>query len=215
MPNRVVVAVMAAVGLLSSTLALAEVTDGSARKTLSNAFEAPVLVANNVATPITVEPESQISASTHAADAADSAVQSEQADTLAELVQISDVADEDDADERCLATAIYYEARSESLAGQLAVAHVVLQRSKSGRFPSSLCGVVTQPGQFSFVRGGRLPAIPSNAGQWRTARAIAQIARDGSWANPVQGALFFHAARVSPGWAKERVTRIGGHVFYR
>jgi len=184
MPNRVVVAVMAAVGLLSSTFALAEVTDGSARKTVSNALEAPVLVANNVAMPVTVEPESQISASTHAADGA-------------------------------LATAIYYEARSESLAGQLAVAHVVLQRAKSGRFPSSLCGVVTQPGQFSFVRGGRLPAIPGNANQWRTARAIAQIARDGSWANPVQGALFFHATRVSPGWAKERVTRIGGHVFYR
>jgi N-acetylmuramoyl-L-alanine amidase len=136
-------------------------------------------------------------------------------DTLAELVAGTAGAAALEAEAQCLATAVYYEARSESLAGQLAVAHVVLQRARSGRFPSSLCGVVTQPGQFSFVRAGRLPAMPTNAGQWKTAKAIARIAQDGSWENPVEGALYFHAARVAPSWGKDRMTRIGGHVFYR
>ena len=54
---------------------------------------------------------------------------------------------------RCLAGAIYFEAKSESLPGQLAVGRVVVNRAKSGRFPASYCGVVYQPSQFSFVRG--------------------------------------------------------------
>jgi N-acetylmuramoyl-L-alanine amidase len=52
----------------------------------------------------------------------------------------------------CLAGAIYFEAKSESLSGQLAVGRVIVARSKSGRFPNSYCGVVFQPSQFSFVR---------------------------------------------------------------
>jgi spore germination cell wall hydrolase CwlJ-like protein len=214
MRNNIMIAAMATIGLLSSTLALAEVTDGSAQpaKTIP---EAPVLVAENVATDATVEPGTQISAGDHVSDAQDAGAEPRPAQSLAALVHGFDANEDADAEANCLATAIYYEARSESLAGQLAVAHVVLQRARSGRFPSSLCGVVTQPGQFSFVRGGRLPSTATNAGQWRTARAIADIALEGSWGNPVEGALFFHSARVSPGWARARVTRIGGHVFYR
>ena len=101
-----------------------------------------------------------------------------------------------------------------ALAGQLAVAHVVINRAKSGRFPKSLCGVVHQPSQFSFVRGGRMPAV-RNGAQWNNAVAIAQIARDGSWKNQAPGALFFHARYVSPGWRKTRVAAIDNHIFYR
>jgi spore germination cell wall hydrolase CwlJ-like protein len=211
MRNSILVATVAAAGLLSSTLALAEVTDGSAT-TLLNALEAPAVVADKVAMPVTGEPATQISSATAAAAQLDEAPS---ADTLAELVSEWDVDAALDAETRCLATAVFYEARSESLAGQLAVAHVVIGRAKSGRFPTSLCGVVTQPGQFSFVRGGRLPDVASNGQQWRTASAIAEIALQNSWENPAQGALFFHAARVSPSWNKARVTRIGGHIFYR
>jgi spore germination cell wall hydrolase CwlJ-like protein len=210
MPNHIVVAALATLGMLSSTLALAEVNDNNA-KPVTNALEAPTIVAASVATPVSVEPgkESNFVQPTPQPAIADGI------DTLAELVAQSAGDTALDADARCLATAVYYEARSESLAGQLAVAHVVLQRARSGRFPSSLCGVVTQPGQFSFVRSGRLPAVPVNAGQWKTAAAIARIAQEGSWENPVEGALYFHATRVSPAWGKERVMRIGGHVFYR
>jgi hypothetical protein len=115
----------------------------------------------------------------------------------------------------CLAGATYFEAKSESLSGQLAVARVIVARSKSGRFPNSYCGVVFQPSQFSFVRGRSMPAISKGSKQWKNAVAIAQIAHANSWASPVEGALFFHAAYVSPGWKLRRVGRIDNHVFYR
>lgn len=116
---------------------------------------------------------------------------------------------------RCLAGAVYFEAKSESLAGQLAVADVVINRARSGRFPASYCGVVYQPSQFSFIRGRSMPAINPSSQDWREAVAIARIADRGAWRSPVQGALFFHAARVSPGWRLTRVARVDNHVFYR
>jgi N-acetylmuramoyl-L-alanine amidase len=115
----------------------------------------------------------------------------------------------------CLAGAIYFEAKSESLNGQLAVGRVIVARSKSGRFPNSYCGVVFQPSQFSFVRGGGMPGISKSSRQWKNAVAVAQIAHAGSWHSPVEGALYFHAAYVSPGWHMKRMGRIENHVFYR
>lgn len=115
----------------------------------------------------------------------------------------------------CLAGAVYFESKGESLAGQLAVGRVVVARSKSGRFPNSYCGVVFQPSQFSFVRGNAMPRIDKRSRNWRTAVAIAQIAHSGTWQSQAEGALFFHAAYVSPGWRLRRVARIDNHVFYR
>ncbi len=136
------------------------------------------------------------------------------ADTLAQLVAATPKPETIDPELRCLAQAVYFESRGESLAGQLAVAHVVINRAKSGRFPTTLCGVVHQPSQFSFVRRGKMPAV-RNAGQWSNAIAIAQIARDDSWQNRAPGALFFHARYVSPGWRKTRIAQIDNHIFYR
>lgn len=115
----------------------------------------------------------------------------------------------------CLAGAIYFEAKSESLAGQLAVGRVIVARSKSGRFPDSYCGVVFQRSQFSFVHGSSMPAIPRASKQWKNAVAIAQIAHAGTWKSAAEGALFFHAAYVSPGWRLTRLARVDNHVFYR
>ncbi|MCE7795061.1 cell wall hydrolase [Sphingobium sufflavum] len=120
-----------------------------------------------------------------------------------------------DSEMQCLASAIFYEARSESLSGKLAVARVVINRSESGRFPRSLCGVVTQPGQFSFVRGGRIPAVSSLGTLWHDSVAIARVAMADSWKSAAEGALFFHARRVSPGWARQRLAQIDNHIFYR
>lgn len=120
---------------------------------------------------------------------------------------------EDDRELRCLATGVYYEARSEPLSGQLAVADVILNRSTSGRFPGSVCSVVTQKGQFSFVHGGKLPTPPANA-QWRRALAVAQVARKNLWESPAEGALFFHARYVGAG-AGRTVATVGNHIFYR
>jgi len=115
----------------------------------------------------------------------------------------------------CLAGAIYFEAKGETLPGQLAVGRVIVARSKSGRFPNSYCGVVFQRSQFSFVRGNSMPGIDKRSRHWRNAVAVAQIAHDGSWASPVEGALFFHATYVSPGWRLKRMARVDNHIFYR
>jgi spore germination cell wall hydrolase CwlJ-like protein len=115
----------------------------------------------------------------------------------------------------CLAGAIYFEAKGETLAGQLAVGRVIVARSKSGRFPASYCGVVYQRSQFSFVRGASMPRIDKSGRAWREAARIARIAHEGTWKSPVEGALYFHAARVSPGWRLTRLARVDHHVFYR
>jgi spore germination cell wall hydrolase CwlJ-like protein len=150
-----------------------------------------------------------------ATKAAEADVKPVNASSLAELVKSHGAATELDAETRCLAGAVYFESKGESLAGQLAVARVVLARSKSGRFPSSICGVVYQPSQFSFVRGGKMPRIDTGGSNWKNAAAISKIALDGSWKSPVEGALFFHARYVSPGWRLKRMGTIDNHIFYR
>ena len=115
----------------------------------------------------------------------------------------------------CLATAIYFESKSEPLSGQLAVGEVLANRVKSGRFASSYCGVVLQRGQFSFVRGGALPNVPRAGLQWKNAVAIATIVDERMMHSEAPRALFFHAKRVSPAWHATRVATIGNHIFYR
>lgn len=115
----------------------------------------------------------------------------------------------------CLAGAIYFESKSEPLSGQLAVGQVIANRSKSGRFPSSYCGVVFQRSQFSFVRGRSMPPIPRSSMQWKNAVAIARIVDQALHVSSVPKALFFHARRVSPRWRLTRVGTVGNHVFYR
>ncbi len=137
------------------------------------------------------------------------------ASSLAELVRTQDTKSSLSAEEHCLAGAVYFESKGESLAGQLAVARVVMARSKSGRFPSSLCGVVYQKSQFSFVRGNSMPRIDTGGTHWRHAIAISKIALNNSWQSPVEGALFFHARRVSPGWRLTRLGTVDNHIFYR
>jgi spore germination cell wall hydrolase CwlJ-like protein len=116
----------------------------------------------------------------------------------------------------CLATGVYFEAKSEPLKGQLAVGQVIANRTNSGgRFPSSYCGVLFQHGQFSFVHGHSLPHVSHDSRQWQTAVAIAKIV-DRDLKDPVVGnALFFHARSVSPGWHLKRVASIGNHIFFR
>jgi N-acetylmuramoyl-L-alanine amidase len=115
---------------------------------------------------------------------------------------------------RCLAGAIYFESKGEPLAGQLGVAKVILNRTKSGRYPGNVCGVVKQRGQFGFVRGGEIPAINSGSLAYRTAVAVAKVALTGSWDDPVGGALYFNGVRA-PRPGGKRVATIGGHAFYR
>ena len=134
---------------------------------------------------------------------------------LASMVAQLRSSDAGSAELECLAGAIYFESKSESLKGQLAVGHVIANRAASGRFPSSYCGVVYQRSQFSFVRGHKMPPIPRSSLQWKNAVAIANIVDQKLAPTPVSKALFFHARRVSPGWHLTRVATLGNHVFYR
>ncbi len=133
--------------------------------------------------------------------------------SLAAAVAAQDHAAED-RELRCLASGVFFESNGEPLAGQLAVAETILNRTKSGRFPKSVCSVLTQRGQFSFVRGGVVPSAEGRNG-WRTAVAVAKVAHADLWDGAADNALFFHARRVSPGWRMQKVAAIGNHVFYR
>ena len=135
--------------------------------------------------------------------------------TLAALVESNAAVAPSDSEEKCLASAIFYEARSEPFEGQLAVAQVILNRVESGRFASSICGVVRQPAQFSFVRSGKIPAINPNSHDWREALSVARIAQAKLHHSGAENALFFHATRVNPKWRLNRVASIGNHIFYR
>ena len=137
--------------------------------------------------------------------------------TLGELVTDMPVDAELSRDMRCLAQAIYFEARGEPLDGQLAVGRVVINRAESGVFPADYCGVVTQRAQFSFVKGGVIPTPDTSSSAWKRAVAVAQIAHQELWDSPVKDALFFHATYVNPGWARKKVAtaKLARHVFYR
>lgn len=148
------------------------------------------------------------------ADEFDSPLEPQRTRSLTELVADFRSSDAGNSETDCLARGVYYEAKSESLSGQLSVAEVILNRSRSGRFASTICGVLRQRGQFSFVRGGQIPTPPPGR-QWTTAVAIARIARAELAQGSAPRALFFHARHVSPGWRLTRVATVGNHIFYR
>jgi spore germination cell wall hydrolase CwlJ-like protein len=122
-----------------------------------------------------------------------------------------------DQETNCLATAVYFEARGESLEGQLAVAHVVMNRATSGRYPSDWCGVVKQPAQFSFVRHGEFPYADTNSDAWKKAEAIAELAAANVVPSISPDVLWYHADYVAPSWRHglQEVQQIGAHIFYR
>jgi N-acetylmuramoyl-L-alanine amidase len=212
----------ATLAVMTLTIAgtVAHSTAGHANGLDRSAIASPLNVAATASVPANDTPTSVDTALTFVqkvpVDPADDQVavtDDEDFDSLAEAVAAQDVADLTD-DQRCLAGAIYFEARGESLSGQLAVANVIINRTKSGRFPSDMCGVVKQRGQFSFVRGGQIPTV-RNMAAYRTAMAVAKVAIDAAWDSPAAKALYFNSAGRRPGGRMTRVAMIGNHVFYR
>jgi len=136
---------------------------------------------------------------------------------LSELVSAHRAGAELDEEGKCLATAVYFESMGEPLEGQLAVANVVINRAKSGQYPTSWCGVVKQKAQFSFVRAGRFPRISYGSDAWAKAEAIARIAALNLSSVVPNDCLWYHADYVAPRWRNNlrRVEKIGAHIFYR
>jgi hypothetical protein len=122
-----------------------------------------------------------------------------------------------DEQANCLATAVYFEARGETVEGQLAVARVVMNRATSGKYPASWCGVVKQAAQFSFVQRGRFPTIDQGSAAWRKAQAITRLAISNAVPSLSQDVLWYHADYVAPSWGRRLsvVQKIGTHIFYR
>jgi hypothetical protein len=125
-----------------------------------------------------------------------------------------------DADWSCLAKAIYFEARGESIRGQFAVAEVILNRVDSPLYPRTVCRVVHQGGgggcQFSFTCDGRKDRIRDREA-FAIAGKIARVMLDGAPRALTDGATHFHTRNVRPGWAHRmpRTAAIGAHLFYR
>jgi len=124
-----------------------------------------------------------------------------------------------DQETNCLATAVYFEARGESVDGQLAVARVVMNRAASGRYPPSWCATVKQPWQFSFVNphSGQIPAIDYGSDAWRKAVAVAELAVANVVPSVSTDVLWYHATYVAPSWRRNltQAQKIGAHIFYR
>lgn len=126
-------------------------------------------------------------------------------------------------EEKCLSEAVYFESRSEPEKGQIAVAQVVVNRALSGHYPTSVCGVVYQNShrhlacQFTFTCEGKSLAV-TEAKEWSQARRIAREMLQGRiWLKDVGDSTHYHAAYVSPYWAKSMIKRqkIGLHTFYK
>lgn len=107
----------------------------------------------------------------------------------------------------CLAANIYHEARGEPQRGKLAVAYVTLNRTKHPKFPSSICAVVHEPGQFSWTKDKRKvkQKIPQEF-QQLAYKALTQPYKF--------SALYFHSTKVKPKWGLRGYTTIGNHIFY-
>lgn len=209
---------------LALCAALAATIVAPAKADPSDAPLTPVTVANYPQVPVAnlldPEGEPEIAGAQEQdaipADSSDDAVAVHPGADLATLVADLRGSDAGSHEVECLAVGVYFEAKSEPLAGQLAVGQVIANRANSGgRFPPSYCGVLFQRGQFSFVHGRSLPSVPRSSRQWQTAVAIAKIVDQDLKDSEVGNALFFHARYVSPGWRLKRVAAIGNHVFYR
>lgn len=115
----------------------------------------------------------------------------------------------------CLALTIYYEARDQPLAGQLAVAEVVLNRVESKRYPDDICSVVWQEKQFSFTHDGK-PERPRHH-TWEDIQKLSvDILDDPEGMLFNMGATHYHATYVTPYWVDDMVLvgQVGDHVFY-
>jgi spore germination cell wall hydrolase CwlJ-like protein len=125
-----------------------------------------------------------------------------------------------DAQWKCLQTALYFEARGESLKGQFAVAEVILNRVDSREYPNSVCGVVQQGGnagcQFSYVCDGNSDVMRDREAADKAGR-IARVMLNGAPRGLTAGATHFHTRAVNPRWAHRfpRTASIGAHLFYR
>lgn len=136
-----------------------------------------------------------------------------------------------DKELKCLADNIYYEAGAEPFEGRVAVAQVTINRMESGKFPETICGVVSQKTkitvveqdkpitkficQFSWFCDRKRVGPTSKNNTWEDAMDVARMVLIDGYRIPLlENALYFHAVHVRPGWKLPKVTKVGNHIFY-
>lgn len=142
--------------------------------------------------------------------------------TIEELVAFAEIPHDGNEEHYCLAQAVYFEARSEPLSGQIAVARVILNRVADDRYPDTICGVVFQNRnwvdacQFSFACDGQ-PDKPRERAAWAMSERVASLVQRHWLPHPVGNSTHYHADYVAPGWADNLVktATVGRHIFYR
>jgi spore germination cell wall hydrolase CwlJ-like protein len=124
----------------------------------------------------------------------------------------------------CLTKNIYYEAATEPFEGKVAVAQVTINRAESGKFPDDICKVVYQKNsvydkiicQFSWYCESQTIVRPIHENAYRESEAVAKkVLLEGFRLDGLKEALFYHADYVNPRWGKEKITKIGRHIFYK
>jgi spore germination cell wall hydrolase CwlJ-like protein len=202
--------------IVASAIALAVLMGGACAAYAPSTDQRPVvpMVMHAVALPTAT----QIVAADAATEAADRAMPA-RAPTDSEIEGLKILAKTE-----CLADAMYYEARGEGQAGELAIAEVVYNRVHDGNYPNNICGVVFEGAhlhtgcQFSFTCNGDM-LRPKTPGAWRHAQRLALRIVTGNvlLGDTTGDATSFHATDVQPGWSDtmQRTIQIGNHIFYR
>jgi spore germination cell wall hydrolase CwlJ-like protein len=124
----------------------------------------------------------------------------------------------------CLAKNIYYEAGNQPFEGKVAVAQVTINRTESGQYPSDICKTIYQKNivyekvlcQFSWVCDRDTTVKAINTANFKEAEEVAKkVLLEGFRLPSLKEAMYFHGDYINPGWKRERITKIGNHIFYK
>ena len=124
----------------------------------------------------------------------------------------------------CLATNIYYEAGNQPFEGKVAVAQVTMNRTESGLYPADICKTIYQKNivyekvlcQFSWVCDRAVIARPVNRANFKESEEVAKkVLLEGFRLPSLKDAMYFHGDYINPGWKREKITKIGNHIFYK
>lgn len=124
----------------------------------------------------------------------------------------------------CLAKNIYYEAGNQPFEGKVAVAQVTLNRTESGQYPSDICKTIYQKNvvyekvlcQFSWVCDRDTTVRPVNKANFKESEEVAKkVLLEGFRLPSLKDAMYFHGDYINPGWKREKITKIGNHIFYK
>ena len=124
----------------------------------------------------------------------------------------------------CLSKNIYYEAGNESFEGKVAVAQVTMNRVNSGQFPNDVCKTIYQRNifyekiicQFSWTCDRDSGSRPPNNANYRESEEVAKKVLLEEFRLPgLKEAMYYHADYINPGWKREKITKIGHHIFYK